>query len=75
MDNNKPIEELYEEYLEGNATLKSEYDSTLAKVSSKMDEKLAKGTLTSEDFADYEESAVHAGFYAGYRAALAAMNV
>ena len=62
MDNRKPIETLYNDYLEGNIALKSEYDSALAKVSSELDSKLAAGTLTSEDLANYEESAVHAGF-------------
>lgn len=75
MDNRKPIETLYNDYLEGNTALKSEYDSALAKVSSELDSKLAAGALTSEDLANYEESAVHAGFYAGYKAALGVSNV
>lgn len=64
------IEALYEEYTEGNAKLKSEYNDQLKKVSAALDEKLSAGKLTTTDLADYEEATAHAAFYAGVKAAV-----
>ena len=71
----KEVEELYEAYLEGDATMKTEYDGKLRKVSAALDDKVEQGTITNEDLADYEAAATQAAFFAGYQAAMmAAMN-
>ena len=49
----KEVEELYEAYLEGDATMKTEYDGELRKVSAALDDKVEQGTITNEDLADY----------------------
>lgn len=70
MNKKMMIEALYEEYLEGNEKLKSEYSDQLSRLSGIMDEKLSAKELTTSDLADYEETAAHAAFYAGVKAAI-----
>lgn len=71
----KTVEELYEEYLEGDESMKTEYDGELRKISAALDDKVEQGTITNEDLAEYEAAATQAAFFAGYQAAMmAAMN-
>lgn len=71
----KTVEELYEEYLEGDESMKTEYDGELRKISAALDDKVEQGTITNEDLAEYEAAATQAAFFAGFRAAMmAAMN-
>lgn len=70
----KVVEILYEAYLEGDASMKTEYDEELSKVSAALDDKVELGIITNEDLAEYEAAATQAAFYAGYQAAMAAMN-
>ena len=71
----KTVEELYEAYLEGEASMRTEYDGELRKVSAALDDKVELGTITNEDLAEYEAAVAQAAFYAGYQAAMAAMNI
>ena len=71
----KTVEELYEEYLEGDESMETEYDGELRKISAALDDKVEQGTITNEDLAEYEAAATQAAFFAGYQAAMmAAMN-
>lgn len=64
---NETVETLFDAYLEGEGM--TELNEALRKVSTGLDAKLAAGTLTSEDLAEYEAAAAHAAFYAGFNAA------
>lgn len=64
------IETLYYAYLEGNEKLKSEYTEKLHMVSDQMKKKLEANALSDTDLYEYEEAALRAGFYAGFKAAM-----
>lgn len=64
---NDTVETLFDAYLEGEGM--TELNKELREVSSGLDAKLAAGTLTCEDLAEYEAVAAHAAFYAGFNAA------
>lgn len=74
IEERKTVEELYEEYLEGDASMKTECDGELRKVSAALDDKVERGTITNEDLAEYEAAATQAAFFAGYQATMTAMN-
>ena len=64
------IETLYYAYLEGNEKLKSEYTEKLHMVSDQMKKKLEANALSDTDLYEYEEVALRAGLYAGFKAAM-----
>lgn len=62
---------LYEEYINGAEAFKTPHEAAVAALSAALDKKVETHTVELEDTADYEEAARRAGFYAGFRAAIA----
>lgn len=62
---------LYEEYISGAEAFKTPQEAAVAALSIVLDKKVRERAVTLEDTADYEEAARSAGFYAGFRAAIA----
>lgn len=62
---------LYAEYINGHPAYKTPQETAVATVSAAIDRELKEQSVSDETIADYEEAARRAGFYAGFRAAVA----
>ena len=65
---------LYEEYINGRPALQTAQEAAVTKISAILDEQLEKDSVSDEIICDYEEAARCAGFYAGFKAAVAYLN-
>ena len=62
---------LYDGYMSGAEAFKTPQEAAVDSLSALLDKKVVDHTVELEDVADYEEAARCAGFYAGFRAAVA----
>lgn len=62
---------LYDEYMSCNPAFQTSQEADVAAVSAKLDRAVEAHSVTGEDLGEYEEAARRAGFYAGFKAAVA----
>lgn len=65
---------LYEGYMSGAQEFKTPQEAAVDALGALLDKKVEDHIVELEDVADYEEAARRAGFYAGFRAAVAYMH-
>lgn len=58
-------------YIDGDKPFQTEREEDVSIVSATLDGKVEAGTVSYEDLGEYEEAARRAGFYAGFKAAVA----
>lgn len=66
---------IYNSYIEGDSHFMTEHEADVSVISATLDEKVGAGTVTDFDLAEYEEAARRAGFYAGFRSAVAYIHL
>ena len=64
-------ERLYDKYINCVEEFQTPLEKPLSALGAALDQKVESHTVTLDDLADYEEAAKRAGFYAGFRAAIA----
>ena len=62
---------LWESYLEADPHFQTEQEAAVAKISGELDGKVEAKAITDADVGEYELAARRAGFFSGFRAAMA----
>lgn len=62
---------LWESYLEADPRFLTGQDTAVAEISGELDARAEAGTITDADLGEYELAARRAGFFSGFRAAMA----
>ena len=65
---------MYDEYMNCNPGLQTAEEADVAEISAMLDKAVEDHSVTDEQLGEYEEAARRAGFYAGFKAAVAYLH-